>query len=270
VSLDTAAASLWVQGSGGANSSVSAAYSYTSGNNAWSWTTSGTLTSSRTTTRLQAVATNFFGRVDTSTSGDNGSVSNAESGYSQAYSYWNWTGSPGASTNIGIHTVQSLSKDPTVNYAVVSSVLATAPSSNTTASGYSFASVDGTADYWNGSAWTVQDDSQVFTEASADVAAGVRNFDYDLGGTNATITNQHLDNVPDFTRAYCDYSISIDHTYNTATGLSSIYGIAKISYDISCNASSDGTPPPFGVIPDAVGYGRVSINGNVTMDFTLN
>ena len=268
-SINAAAATLWVQGTGAANSYVNTAYSNSSGNNAWSWTTSGSLTSSKTTTRLQAVASNFLGRVDASTSDDNGSAGASESGYAEAYSYWNWTGSPGAATSVGIHTVQSLSKDPTVNYGSVSSVLAFAPSSGTSAGGSAYADIYGNADYWNGSAWTVLDDSDVFTQASADEVVGTRTFDYDLGGQNATITNYHLDNANSFTRAYCDYSISIDHTYSTATGLSTIYGAAEISYDVYCEAHSDGTPPMFGVVPDAVTWARVSINGNVTMDFTL-
>jgi hypothetical protein len=268
-SVDISAATSWVQGTSGTSSFVSSPYNSSSGNNHWSWTNSGTLTASKTTTRLQAVAANFFGRADATTGSNGGFSSNSESGYAQAYSWWNWTGAPGAASAVSIRAVQSLAKDPNVNYGIISTVLSVAPSAGTSAGGYSFTSIYGDADSYDGSAYIAQDHSEVFAEAEGSEVANFRTYAYDLGGANVTLSNSHLEDIGDFTRVYSDYSVSIDHSYNTATGLSLLFGSATISYDIDCEAYSNGTPPFMGVSPTAVAYGRISINGNVTMDFTF-
>jgi len=266
--VDISAATSWVQGVGGTHLILNSPYSGSSGNNYWSWTNSGTLTASRTATRVQAVATNFFAKAECSTSDDNGGSGVSESGSTDAYSWWNWTGAPGAATAVGVRTVKSLSKDPNVNYGIASVVLSVAPSAGTSANGYAYTSMDTSAYTHDGTSY-IGHSSQIFAEAEGSEVANYRTWDFDLDGTNATFTNSHLEDIYDFTRVYSDYSVSLDHSYNTATGLSSILGLASISFEIVCNAYSDGVTPFMGVIPDADSYGRLSINGNVTMDFTF-
>jgi hypothetical protein len=269
-SLDVSAATLWVQSVGGTHLILNSPYNGSSGNNYWSWTNSGTLTPSRTTTRVQVVATNFYFKGEASTSGDNGGSGMSENPTVDAYSWWSWTGSPGAATAVGVHATKSLSKDPNINYGIVSLVLSSAPSTGTSANGSVHTEMDTDAYTNDGTSYIGQDSSQIFADATGSEAAGARDWDFDLDGSNATFSNSHLEDIYDFTRVYSDYSVSLDHSYTTATGLSQILALTQISFAVYCEAYSDGTPPPMGVIPSADSYGRLSVNGNIAIDLTFN
>jgi len=229
------------------------------------------LSASKTTTQLQAVASNFDALADAN-GGVSGGGSKAivEFGGAQAYATWNWTGSPGTASAIAIHSVQSLAKRSGASWGSLSFAYAYAPSANTSADAYAFTSLSGTTDYSNGSGtYTVQDESAVYTQAYLSDVAHYMTFSYDLGGQNASLSNYQTDFDGSFTYSYTDYSISINHSYNTATGLSSIWCSAAIGFYCDAEVNFSGAPPMFGVIPGAEASARVSINGNATMDFTF-
>lgn len=265
------AATSWVQGFSYAGTTINSPYYNQTGNLWWTWTNSGSLTASKTTTQLQAVASNFDALADA-----NGSVSGGgtkeifETGTAQAYSTWNWTGSPGAATSIAIHSVQSLAKRSGATWGSLSIAYAYAPSANTSADAYASTSISGTTDYSNGSGtYTVQDESGVFTSASESDVANYMTYSHDLGSGNASLSNYDQDFDGSFTYAYTDYSISINHSYTTATGLSSIWCSAAISFYCDAGVDFSGTPAMFGVIPGAEATAQVSINGSATMDLTF-
>jgi len=265
------AATSWVQGYSSAITSVNSPYSNQTGDIWWSWTNSGSLTANKTTTHLQAVATNFDARADTSGSTTaGGSKAIVEFGDAQAYAYWNWTGSPGTATAIAIHSVQSIAKRSGASWGTVSHCYAYAPSANTSADAYAFTYIDGVTDYSNnGTTYTVQDDSLVSTEAYISDVANYTTYSYDLDSNNATLSNYSLSFSDPFVTSYTDYSISIDHSYNTATGLSTIWASAVVGYYCDAEINLAGNPPMFGIIPGASASARVSINGSATMDFTF-
>jgi hypothetical protein len=268
-SVDVSAATSWAQSVGGTHLILNSPYSGSSGANYWSWTNSGTLTSSRTTTRVQTVATNFLAKGEAGTSGDNGGSAMSESGYCDAYSWWSWTGTPGASTAVGVRATKSVAKDPSINYGIISLVLSVAPSAGTSADGYAYTEMDTDAYTHDGTNYIGHDSSQIFAEATGSEIAGARDWDFDLDGSNATFSNSHLEDIYNFTRVYSDYSVSLDHSYNTAAGLSSFLALASISFQVYCYSNTDGIPPFMGVNPNADSYGRLSINGSVAIDLTF-
>jgi hypothetical protein len=117
----------------------------------------------------------------------------------------------------------------------------------------------------------VQDNGAVFTDAYAEDVANSATLSADVSWSNASVSNTVEDwdySIKDAI-AYTDYSISIDHTYDTASGLSSILGSVLISFNCHAEVTTYGIPPFMGVIPGAAADARVSINGNATMDFTF-
>jgi len=145
-----------------------------------------------------------------------------------------------------------------------------APSTGTSANGSAHTEMDTSAYTHDGNNYIGQDSSQIFADAAGSEVAGTRDWDFDLDGSNATFSNSHLEDIYNFTRVYSDYSVSLDHSYNTTTGLSDILALVSISMRIECDAYTDGTTPPMGVNPNADSYGRLSVNGTEAMDLTFN
>ena len=267
-----AATTYWVQGTSSASSSVTAPYYNQTGDIWWTWTNSGSLTASKTTSQLQAVASNFDALADAN-GGVNGGGSKyiVESGVAEADATWNWTGSPGNATAVAIHSVQSLAKRSGAPYGSLSFAYAFAPSANTSAEAYAYTTFYGLADYLTDSVYVVQDEGFVHTEAYVSDVANTVTYSYDRGEQNASLSNDAMgvELAGPYTYSYTDYSITFNHSYSTSTGLSSIWCKAAIGYYCEAGVYFSGTAPMWGVEPGAEATSQISINGNATMDLTF-
>lgn len=272
----SALAAQWTQGTTGGGFGVNAPYSGSDANSSWVWNYDGSFNCSVSSNQVRVQSTNDFYAI-AAASTVNGVRAVSETGSAQSYSYWNWSGSPGTGTSVGIHSVVNVAGWHPNTHDASSQADVYAPVSGTKATAWVETAIQGNAEFWDGTqvgVWTYADRGFVWTFAYAEEEnGGTPILSADVSSDNATTSNvvESTDPHPtsiSYADAKTDYEISIDETYTSASGLSTILASSLVAFTCSVEVDGIRTGTPTDV-PVADGWAMVFIDADVSVTLTF-